>query len=213
MSTTPEEILRFWFGDAPAKTKEELGVKMRRWYQGGTELDREITERFREATDAAIAGELDAWADDPRRIVALIILLDQFPRSIYRNTSRAYAGDARAQKIAVRAFQTGLASTLPLEYRQFLAMPFVHAEDLPMQQLGCDAMSALYAEAPPELQPIVGMGVEQSRKYRDIIGRFGRFPHRNEIHGRKSTPDEIEFLKTWAQNAAPSGMNEPQKGG
>jgi uncharacterized protein (DUF924 family) len=203
--STADEIHAFWFG-TPARTADEQKAKLRRWYMGGPELDREITERFRADVDAAIAGELDGWADDLRGRIALVILLDQFPRSVYRDTPGAYAGDERAQGLAIEAFDRGLDAGLTLDERQFLAMPLLHAENLALQQRFEALTERLVGDAPDEMRPLYGMGLEQARKYLDIITRFGRFPHRNAILGRESTPDELAFLEDWAERAAPTGM-------
>ena len=199
-----EEILAFWFGPQPARTREELMAKLRRWYQGGPELDAEIRARFSALVEQALAGGLDSWATTPRGRIALILLLDQFTRNLFRDSPRTYAGDAKAQRLTLEALDS--LALYSFEERQFLIMPLLHAEDLSLQETGLHEMQAHVAAAPPELQPVLSMGLEQSRKYRDIIARFGRFPHRNAVLGRASTPDEIEFLKDWAQKQPPSGM-------
>jgi uncharacterized protein (DUF924 family) len=206
--TDVAEVLSFWFGDAPARTAPELVQKVRRWYQGGPELDREIGQRFSTAVDDAIAGRFDAWTAHAEGRVALLVLLDQFPRSIHRDTPKAYAGDARAVALAREMDEDGSARDMPLEHRQFAMMPFVHAEDLEAQALGVRAARELHEDAPAELRPVFAMGVEQSAKYFEIIRRFGRFPHRNAILSRESTPQELEFLRDWAEKAAPSAIRQ-----
>ena len=203
--STPDEVLEFWFEAAPAADAAALRQKMQRWYMGGPTLDAEIRERFGADVDRAVKGELADWASTPRGRLALVLLLDQFTRNVYRETAQAYAGDAQAQAIATEAFDQGLDRELDLEMRQFLMMPLVHAEDLPLQERACELMTKLVDEAPEELRPIFGMGVEQTRKYRDVISRFGRFPHRNGVFGRKTTPEEKAFLKDWADKMPPSG--------
>ncbi len=205
---TRHDVLSFWFGDAPARTAEELGQKMRRWYQGGPHLDREIAERFGPTVDDALAGRLDDWAADSEGRIALIILLDQFPRSIYRDTPKAYAGDARARALAREVLEAGRHRNLPLEHRQFLIMPLMHAEDLDAQARSRRAMRELSDDAPPELRPVFAMGIEQADKYFEIIRRFGRFPHRNAIFDREPTAEEADFMRDWADKAAPSAMRE-----
>jgi uncharacterized protein (DUF924 family) len=198
----PEDVLAFWFG-APATTAAELGQKMKRWYQGGPEVDRQIGELFLDDTERALLGEYDAWAKDVHGRVALVILLDQFPRSLWRDQRKGYAGDSEAERFAVEAFDKHLDAQVTLDERMFLIMPLMHAENLAMQERAIGLMDRLVADAPSELRPVYSMGIEQSRKYRDIIARFGRFPHRNEVLGRESTPDEVEFLRTWKEKMAP----------
>jgi len=200
---TPSDVLAFWFG-APASTADELKQKFRRWYQGGPEVDREIAALFLDDTERALAGERDKWAADVHGRVALVILLDQFPRSLWRDQARAFAGDAQAQRWAADAFDRELDKQLTLDERMFLTMPFLHAEDLVKQERGITLMDRLVADAPVELRGVYAAGIEQSRKYRDIIARFGRFPHRNAAIGRTSTPEELEFLKTWPQAMPPT---------
>src|ERR1041384_3853235 len=197
-----DDVLAFWFGPAPAREPQELRAKLQRWYQGGPALDEEIRNRFGPLVDQALRGELDGWAATPRGRVALIVLIDQFTRSIFRDSPRAFAGDRRAQELA----QEGLSTPYPAEERQFLIMPLLHAEDLRLQELGLAEMEKHVAAAPDALRPMYAMGLEQSRKYRDVIARFGRFPHRNAALGRTSTPAEQDFLRDWAERQPPSGM-------
>jgi uncharacterized protein (DUF924 family) len=205
MLTSPDEVIEFWFGE-PATSEAELFAKMKRWYMGGPALDQEIQEHYGALVDQAVAGELDAWASDAQGRVALIVLLDQFTRSIYRDKPGAYAGDQRAQRLSIEAFDTGLHRDLSIDERLFLLMPLMHAEDLALQERAVTEVARIVEEAPPALRGAYSMGIEQSRKYRDIIQRFGRFPHRNVILGRTSTPAEQEFLESWAQNAPPTQM-------
>ena len=206
----PEDVLAFWFG-APATTAAELGQKMKRWYQGGPEVDRQIGELFLDDTERALLGEHDAWARDVHGRVALVILLDQFPRSLWRDQPKAYAGDSEAQRFATESFDKHLDAQLTIDERNFMIMPLLHAENLALQERAIGLMDRLVADAPAELRPVYSMGIEQSRKYRDIIARYGRFPHRNAILGRESTPDEVEFLRTWKEKMAPKAP--PEAGG
>jgi uncharacterized protein (DUF924 family) len=198
-----EAVLDFWFGKSPAPDVEALRQKISRWYAGGAALDREIGERFAALVERALKGELDAWAAAPRSRLALILLLDQFPRSMYRDTERAFAGDVAARGLAREAFDSGMDRELEHEQRLFLIMPFLHAEELAFQERGVEQTERLVAEAPEQFRPIYRMSDEQSHKYREVIARFGRFPHRNRALCRESTPDEVEFLKTWSERAAP----------
>lgn len=202
-----DDILAFWFGE-PATTTEEYGRKMRRWFMGGPALDAEIRDRFGSLVERALAGELDHWAQTTRGRLALILLLDQFTRSVYRDDPRTYAGDARAQALCVEAYDRGLDRELPFEQRHFLMMPMLHAENLALQERAVATMDALVAESEPFQRPVLAMGTEQARKYREVIARFGRFPHRNAVLGRTSTPEEEAFLVDWAEKARPKGTDE-----
>ncbi len=186
-------MLAFWFGEEPAADAAALRTKVRRWSQGGPALDEEIRRRFGGLVEQALRGELDSWAATPRGRIALILLLDQFTRNAYRDDARAFSGDAKAQQLALEALDSVLLYST--EERQFLIMPLLHAEDLGLQETGVHEMREHVAAAPAELQQVYAMGLEQSRKYRDVIEKFGRFPQRNAALGRASTPEEEEFLR------------------
>jgi uncharacterized protein (DUF924 family) len=190
----PEQVLEYWFG-APAATPEELKAKMLRWYRGGVEMDDQVTRRFGSAVADAVAGNLASWLEHPKGRLALIVVLDQFTRNVLRDSARMYDGDARAQSLAMDGIHSGKTRALPLEERNFALMPLLHAENIAHQERAVVELEQLVADAPAPLRPIFGMGVEQSHKYRDVILRFGRFPHRNAILGRVSTPQEAEFLR------------------
>jgi uncharacterized protein (DUF924 family) len=203
--STPDEILSFWL-EEPAQDADALKQQMRRWYMGGAELDAEIDRRFGADVREAVAGGKTEWEAAIRDRLALVILLDQFTRSVFRDKPEMYGGDARAQELALDAFDRGLDRPLAHVERMFLMMPLLHAEDLAMQERSVELMAKNVADSPEALRPIFGMGIEQSKKYRDIIGRFGRFPHRNAILGRESTEAELELLRDWKDRAPPSGM-------
>jgi uncharacterized protein (DUF924 family) len=180
-----DDVLGFWFG-AAATTPEEMQAKMRRWYQGGEAMDRAIRDEFEHDVERALAGQLDDWAADPHGRVGLVLLLDQFARNLYRDDARAVSGAA--------ALDRGIDKVLTLDERLFLIMPLVHAENLAVQEQSIGLMDRVVAEAPVELRPVYAIGMEVTRKNRDVIARFGRFPHRNAALGRESTPDELAFL-------------------
>lgn len=210
MSTggTPGAVLSYWFGDSVSTTAAELGPKMRRWYQGGPDMDAEIIARFGTTVEDAIAGKLSTWSSHPKGWLAELLVLDQLTRNVLRNSPRMYLGDERAQSLAIEAFDSKKAYALNVEERNFALMPLVHAEDLALQERGVAEMKLLVAEAPEALRGMLGMGIEQTNKYRDIIARFGRFPHRNEILGRTPTPDETEFLRDWDAKKKPTGADD-----
>ena len=205
MTTTIDHVLTFWFGAAPATDAREFRVKMKRWYRGGEREDAEIRERFGETIEQALAGQLDQWADTPHGRVALILLLDQMTRSAFRGTARAFAGDARAQRLALEMLEAGTVSALGFEERHFVFMPLLHAEDATLLDRYNALFPEMLARVPDWARPLLGDGIEQGQKYRDVIRRFGRFPHRNDALRRPSTAAELEFLKTWGKRAAPRG--------
>ena len=197
-----DEVLDFWFG-TPATNADEFKVKIKRWFMGGPTLDAEIRERFGTLVARAIAGELDDWAAELRGRLALILLLDQFTRSVYRDDPRMYDGDAKAQTLAVEAFDRGLDRKLSIEERNFLLMPLTHAENRDLQERSVKEFRTLYDQAAPWQQAMLNMGLEQTTKYREVITKFGRFPHRNKLLGRASSPEEAAFLIDWEQKMRP----------
>ena len=181
-----QPVLDFWFlpeGDpGHGKSRPE-------WFRKDPAFDALIHQRFGEAISRALAGEFVEWDSDPRGALARIILLDQFTRNTFRDTPRAFAGDARALAAARAMVDSGRDRMLGAVERWFVYLPFEHAEDLATQERAVALFNALAAE------PGLGDIAEYAVRHRDIIARFGRFPHRNRILGRESTPEEIEFLK------------------
>jgi uncharacterized protein (DUF924 family) len=202
---TIDEVLTFWFGASTATNAAELGTKIRRWYMGGEAEDAAIRARFGATVERALAGDLDAWLATSRGRLALILLLDQMTRSLYRGTTRAFAGDRRAQALATEMLETGGARELTFEERHFVYMPLLHAEDARLLDRYNELFPRSLDSVPEWARALLGDGIEQGLKYRDLMRRFGRFPHRNEALGRRSTPEEIEFLKTWGQRVTPKG--------
>jgi uncharacterized protein (DUF924 family) len=184
----PQEVLDFWFG-APGSATD--GQQRREWFIKNAAFDDQIRQRFGAVIDQAIAGGLREWdAEGPQGVLARILVLDQFTRNAFRNTPRAFAGDALALSAARELVDSGAHKALEPWQRSFAYMPFEHAEDAFMQERAVELFSVLAAEHP---------GFEESLDYahrhRGVIARFGRFPHRNEILGRASTPEEVEFLR------------------
>jgi uncharacterized protein (DUF924 family)/glutathione S-transferase len=202
--TSPEAVLEFWFG-APATSEPEMMAKAQRWFNGGEALDREVRARFGDTVEAALAGKLDAWASTARGRLALVIVLDQLTRNALRGQARTFSGDSKAQKLATEAFDSGLDQTLTTLERMFLSMPLLHAEDAALQRRSAELARHIAASAPALYAKGFAMHVEQADKYLAVVTRFGRFPHRNAVLGRASTPEEETFLLDWALKAAPSG--------
>jgi uncharacterized protein (DUF924 family) len=177
------------------------------WFGGGPSFDDAIRERFGPTIEAALDGALDAWAGTAEGRLSLVIVLDQFTRNVFRGTEQAFAGDARALALAPEGVANGHAASLAATERSFLLMPFMHAETLAAHDEGVAAFERLLAEVAGEEADVVA-SVENNLKYarthREVVARFGRYPHRNALLGRPSTPDEDAYLaggaETWGQS-------------
>lgn len=193
------EVNRFWFGPAPLglhtlRDREKLWFGVSTTRQQQSAIDEMIRERFAELMRRAAAGALAGWAASPHRRLALILLLDQFPRNAFRGTARAFATDEQALALALSGVQAAADAALsPLE-RVFLCMPLQHAERLDVQEESVAAYRRLLDEAPAELRPFFAGVQAFAERHHAIIRRFGRFPHRNKALGRTSTPDELVYL-------------------
>jgi uncharacterized protein (DUF924 family) len=197
-----EEIHAFWIGE-PAREPDALIAKFQRWFQGGETIDRLIEKRFGHLVTDALDGKLDHWRASLRGRLALIILLDQFTRNLFRNTPRAYAGDRDALTLALEVIDTGGWRFGACEQRMVFTMPLVHSEDIAMQSLVVPLVREIAEEAPRALRAPLEIGCTRTEHYRSIIARFGRFPHRNTILGRTSTAEERVFLEEEAKRPAP----------
>ena len=170
-----EAVIAFWF----APGREE------RWFAVDPAFDAEIRERFQPLVERAAPGGLGDWLSSPRGALALCLLLDQFPRNIWRGSPLAYACDARAREVSRVALEAGFDRLLPIAQRPFLYLPFEHSEDLADQER-CVALMRDLDDT--EL-------LDYAQRHRDVVARFGRFPHRNAVLGRASTAEEVEFLQ------------------
>lgn len=193
MNPTCEAILDFWFGANPddgAMPKERAKL----WWSKNKEVDDEIRRRFENHVVMAVSGELNDWLSTPRGRLALIILTDQFPRNIYRDTARAFSCDAQALTWCIEGLERGVDRDLrPIE-RVFFYLPLEHAESLEHQELSVQCFSELIAIVSAEQKSTFEEYLDYAIRHRQIIQRFGRFPHRNKILGRESTPEEVGFL-------------------
>lgn len=169
----PKDVLDFWF----AAGKEK-------WFAKDEAFDAEITERFKEAHDAAKQWKLDSWRETPQGCLALIILLDQFGRNIYRDTADAFAADNKALALARSMVEKGMDMELPMDVRIWVYLPFEHSEAMEDQERCIELMERSGMED----------YLEWAHLHADVIRKFDRFPHRNEALGRTSTPEELEFL-------------------
>ena len=170
---TPDGIIDFWFSDS----------SQQRWFKSTPAFDRELADRFGACVEAAGQGQLDDWMNSARGSLALVILLDQFPRNIHRGTADAYRHDASARSICKHAVDVGQHRDLSGWYLGFLYMPLMHSEDIQDQELSV----RLFTEAGLD-------NTSYAIHHRDIVRRFGRFPHRNRLFGRESTREELEYL-------------------
>jgi uncharacterized protein (DUF924 family) len=189
-----EDVLSYWFSPRPT-TEEEVEAKKQFWFYGGNAVDREIRERFSSLVERACRGELDAWKATPRGTLALIILLDQFTRNVYRGSARAFAQDPIALELTRTGFESGQFEGLDAIERMFAALPLRHAEDVESQKLGVALAVRDALGATPLLKEFLIYSVDWARKHLDVIVRFGRFPHRNAALERKSTPSELEYIE------------------
>jgi uncharacterized protein (DUF924 family) len=169
-----EEVLGFWFD----------GLMPEQWFAKLDELDREIGERFEEVRLSVLRTSADGWREDPRTLLAAVILLDQFSRNAHRGSAEAFAADPLAQQLASLAVERGWDREMTPQQRQFLYLPFEHAEDREMQAVSLSCFEALGQEE----------ALEYARQHAEVIARFGRFPSRNAALGRETTPEEEEYL-------------------
>lgn len=186
-TTNAQAVLDFWFA---AEGEPEHGAVRELWFRKSLDTDRQIAERFGPLIEQALRGELEAWAAEPHGALAQIVLLDQFTRNTFRDTPRAFAGDKRALAAAMAMVGSRQDENLLPVQRVFVYLPFEHAESLGMQEESLRLFTRLVVEA-PELQNML----DYAQRHHDVVQRFGRFPHRNEILGRQSTAEEIEFLR------------------
>jgi uncharacterized protein (DUF924 family) len=183
-----QEVLDFWFG---APGSESDGQPRREWFVKNAAFDAEIRQRFGDTIDQALAGGLREWdAEGPQGVLARILVLDQFTRNAWRDTPRAFEGDTLALQAARRLADSRAHQELAPQQRAFAYMPFEHAEDAFMQERAVELFTALAAEHPGFEDTL-----DYAHRHRGVIARFGRFPHRNEILGRASTPEETGFLR------------------
>jgi uncharacterized protein (DUF924 family) len=193
-------VREFWFGKLPLG-REALAERMRLWFAGeesaqlARACDAALRSEFAPRVEAALRGELASWADGPRRRLSLIILLDQFPRNIFRGRARAYAGDELAVGLALSGMQSGADAALDPVERIFFYMPLQHCESIDVQEESVSAYRRLLREAPPELAELFAETLKFAEAHASIVRRFGRFPHRNRVLRRVSTPQETTFLR------------------
>ena len=188
-------VLEFWLSDGlqlgwPTEELKE------RWFKGGPALDQHIRDQFGPLVAQAMTGGLQDWALAPLNRLALVILLDQFSRNVFRGTAEAFAGDARSQRLVLDALQQDWDRQLPWVGRVFLYMPLMHSERMDLQGECVRRFEHLLAQAPQVLHERLENNLTFARQHQDIIDRFGRFPYRNAVLGRNNNAAEEEFLKS-----------------
>jgi uncharacterized protein (DUF924 family) len=185
---TPQDVLDFWFGAPGAPDHDQ---PHRAWFVKSDAFDADIRTRFGAAIEQALAGGLREWdTSGPQGVLARILVLDQFTRNAYRNTPQSFAGDPLALAAARGLVDAGQDGSLAPIRRAFVYLPYEHAEDAYLQERAVELFSTLAAG-----QPGFDEMLDYAHRHRGVIARFGRFPHRNEILGRVSTPEETEFLR------------------
>ncbi len=187
------EVLMFWFGSTDLMADVDA-ERQAMWWQGGADLDAQITAQFGALHALAAAGQLDHWRASLHGRLALILLLDQLSRNIHRGTPSAFAQDEAARALTLTALDLGLHHDLSLHQQTFLLMPLEHAEDLALQERSVAAFSTLVDSAPAAQKDTAAYLLSFAITHRDIIARFGRFPHRNALLGRDPTAEESAWL-------------------
>ena len=187
-------LLHWWFGstESPAEMAKAKG---KLWFGKSQAQDAEAQSRFGDLVDVALSGGLKEWAESPDGWLALVLLLDQLPRMIYRDTPKAFAGDERAQKLVAHGLKLGRDQHLEPLQRSFIYLVLEHSEDLDAQHQAVALFTDLLPLLPATDREFLTSSLDYAERHREVIKRFGRFPHRNDILGRVSTPEEIEFLK------------------
>jgi len=187
-----ERILSFWLGDSADETKERAS----RWWKKDPTFDQQIRTEFEADLRRAIRGELDDWLEQPASCVAFVVLLDQFSRNMYRDTPEAFAQDERALAATLQGMERGFDAQLSPVERYFFCMPLMHAEDRATQRRSVETFEKLAKEKNTGFDGMLRAAADYARRHRDIVERFGRFPHRNNLLERTTTGDEAAFLLT-----------------
>ena len=190
----PEQVLTFWFGPIAADGACQPEF-VKRWWAKDPEFDREVSQRFGQHIADAEAGKLDALKQSAEGCLALILLCDQMTRNSRRDAATMYSADPLAQSILRHALEQGFDQELRTMQRYFLLMPLMHAESRELQTEGVARFDQLAREAEPGAKQAAEGAADYMRKHEVIVARFGRFPHRNPLLGRDSTPAEIAFLQ------------------
>lgn len=190
---TADDVLAFWFGTLDADGLADRAMSQR-WWKKDAGFDQQIRERFSGTYNAVAAGLCEAWLASPSGRLAYIIVLDQLSRNMFRDDAKMYQADASAQRVAMEGIENGDHEKLAWAERAFFYMPLMHAEDLDSQDTCLALFERLVEQAPPNVASRMEGNIKACHAHRAIIERFGRFPHRNRILSRTSTPQEEVFL-------------------
>ncbi|MGF1469388.1 MAG: DUF924 family protein [Sandaracinaceae bacterium] len=196
MNEQVEEILQFWFPEASDAADPDQPTGPELWFVRSVEVDREIKRRFGKLVERARAGALEPWASSARGRLALILLLDEFPRHIHGERPEAYASDAQALQLSYDGLDEDMDKDLDIPLRAWFYMPAMHAEDADAQLASVELFSELLDTAPPAYRTLCEALLRRAERHREVVERFDRFPHRNHILDRASTPEESAFLQT-----------------
>ncbi len=189
-----QDVLDFWFqkldeyGSATPETTE-------RWRMKDPAFDQEIRERFEPLYKAIVAGQKQSWLESPDGLIAYVVVIDQLSRNMYRSTAAMYASDEQCLSVALEAIENGRDKQAIFAHRNFLYMPLMHSEELAIQDRCVELYQAWHDELEGAQKAEIARRIGYAIRHRDVVARFGRYPHRNEILGRPSTPEELEFLK------------------
>lgn len=189
-----QAVLTWWFGSGTTAA-EVAAARGKLWFGKQDSQDLEARERFAELVEQALAGELDGWHAQAEGWLANVLLLDQLPRMICRDTPRAFAGDSRALALVREGMAQGWDAQLTPIQRVFVYIVFEHAEELAAQDQALDCFTALRDAASAAERPLFDDYLDYAERHRRVIARFGRFPHRNAILGRSSSAEELSFLQ------------------
>jgi uncharacterized protein (DUF924 family) len=188
------EVLPFWFADA-LQSVAAARARSKVWFANDPQFDAEIARRFGDLPTKAAAGDFDSWMNAAESALARVIVLDQFPRNLYRGDPRAFAFDALALAGSVSALDRGFSKRLHPVQTVFILLPIEHAEDPSMQQRSVAQFEELRGRAPAGCESLFDGYLDYARRHRDVIERFGRFPHRNAVLGRTSTLEERAYIE------------------
>ena len=189
---TPEDVLRFWFGEDDSKPLKNAS----KWYKQDEGFDQLVKRAFEEPINLAIEAKLNSWRQTPKGCLAYIILLDQFSRNIFRGSPKAYKQDVLALAASLAGQEKQLDQALNIVERWFFYMPMMHAEDLDIQKRSVERYKELLDEAPETLKSTIQNAYDYAIRHKVVVERFGRFPHQNDQLGRESTDEEKAFLNS-----------------
>ncbi len=193
-----QQIHAYWFGPG-TDWLQIITDNRQRWFENGRALDEEISRRFKAALISARRGEFDDWQHCAIGIMALILLMDQFPRHIFRGQAEAFSSDAKALQICLAGMEAGIDATLSPVQQSFFYLPLEHAEDLAMHDRCIEVLTQRLAQATAEFKTYLANSLEYAHQHRKIIARFGRYPHRNDVLGRASSKEEQDYLNGGAE--------------